>query len=180
MSRFANLRFFRRLTLRSALFTLFCGLMMACSTSHESDTGTNQDYGDEEEAGARPTLPMPAATTPAETKSAKSATAARSRPKPVVVRKSSPNANPRTAPRPVVRTSPSPKEIERLAAQPRKLPNYSPMVDRTASGVRVVKDFSSQAMTKAQRDNAAAVKAYRAQQNTKMARAYNNNNLLTR
>lgn len=179
MTDFVNLRFLRRLSLRAVLFTLCCGLALACSTSHESDTGANQDYGDEEGTGARPSLPTavtPAATEP---KAAKPVPA-RPRSRAVVVKKATPNTNARTAPRPVVKAGPSTKEIERLAAQPRKLPNYSPMVDRTASGVRVVKDFSSQANSKAQRDNAAAVKAYRTQQNAKMARAYNNNNLLTR
>ncbi len=162
--------------LRDSLFRrlrplLLSGLMAlavsACSTANESDTGANQDYSDDE-ASARPTLPMPVAT------ESEAAPVVASKPKPVVKRK--------PAPRPVVRATPrpSPKTIERLASQPRKQVQYTPMVDRTATGVRTVQDFSSQARTKQQRENAAAVRTYRTQQNTRMARAYNNNNLLTR
>ena len=141
-------------------------LLAACATSNETDAGANQDYADTETTG-RPTLPMPAATTPAP----------EAKPKPKVVAKTR-----RPAPKPVARAAPkpSPRTIERLASQPRRQTNYSPMVDRTSTGVRSTQDFSSQARTKQQRDNAAAVKAYRTQQNTRMARAYNNNNLLTR
>ncbi len=141
-------------------------LLAACSTANESDVGANQDYNDPDaEASGRPTLPMPVATpAPAPTK-----------PKPVVIKR-------KPAPRPVARATPkpSPRTIERLAAQPRRQTQYSGMVDRTSTGVRSTQDFSSQARTKLQRDNAAAVKTYRTQQNTRMARAYNNNNLLTR
>jgi hypothetical protein len=154
---------FRRLRplLLSGLMALALG---ACSTANEGDIGANQDYGDDE-ASARPTLPMPVAE-PAPVAA---------KPKPVVAKR-------KPAPRPVARTTPrpSPKTIERLASQPRKQVQYTPMVDRTATGVRTVQDFSSQARTKQQRENAAAVRTYRTQQNTRMARAYNNNNLLTR
>ncbi len=59
-------------------------------------------------------------------------------------------------------------------------PNYTPMIERTATGVRAVKDFSSQARNKSANDNASQTRAARAQQNSKMAKAYNDNNLLTR
>ena len=141
-------------------------LLAACSTANESDVGANQDYVDPDEGGARPTLPAPVVRT--------GPTAPK--PRPVAVKPRRP------APRPVARVAPkpSPKTIERLAAQPRLQTQYSPMVERTSTGVRTTQDFSSQARTKQQRDNAAAVKTYRTQQNTRMARAYNNNNLLTR
>lgn len=59
-------------------------------------------------------------------------------------------------------------------------PAYTPMIERTATGVRAVKDFSSQARNKSTTDNASQTRAARAQQNSKMAKAYNDNNLLTR
>jgi hypothetical protein len=153
-----------RATLLSAAVAL---LLTACSTANETDRGANQDYVDDDGSGARPTLPMPAAP-PTIIPAAK--------PKPAVVAKRRPTQRPlaRVAPRP------TPKTIERLAAQPRRQAQYSPMVERTATGVRTTQDYSAQYRTKQQRDNAATVKAYRADKNTRMARAYNNNNLLTR
>lgn len=158
-----------RATLLSAALVL---VLAACSTANETDRGANQDYADDDASGARPTLPMPAVA-PVVVPAAKS--------KPAVA------ARRRAAPRPVARVAPkpSPKTIERLAAQPRRQgpgqgQQYSAMVERTATGVRTTQDYSSQSRTKQQRDNAAAVKAYRADKNTRMARAYNNNNLLTR
>jgi type IV secretory pathway VirB10-like protein len=154
---------------RSLLLTgIIAFLLAACATSNESDSGANQDYADDE-ATARPTLPMPAGTEPEP-----AVEAAKSKPKVA--------ARPKPRPRPVARkpVQPSPRTIERLAAAPRRETQYTKMVDRTSTGVRSTQDFSSQARTKQQRDNAAAVKAYRAEKNTRMARAYNNNNLLTR
>ncbi|MBC7448449.1 MAG: hypothetical protein H7330_10355 [Hymenobacteraceae bacterium] len=155
--------------LRTLLLSGMVGFAMAaCSTANEADTGTNQNYADDE-ATSRPTLPMPVATpTPA---------AASKKAKAVAVK-----PRRRVAPRPVARAvpKPSPKTIERLATQPRRQAQYSPMVERTSTGVRTTQDFSAQARSKQQRDNAAAVKTYKTQQNTRMARAYNNNNLLTR
>ncbi len=142
-------------------------LLAACSTANESDVGANQAYADDE-ATARPTLPMPVATPSAAPTPKKTKTVA---------------AKPRrTTPRPVARAAPrpSPRTIERIASQPRRQVQYSQMVERTSTGVRSTQDFSAQARTKQQRDNAAAVKTYRTQQSTRMARAYNNNNLLTR
>ena len=61
-----------------------------------------------------------------------------------------------------------------------KRQQYTPMVERTATGVRVVKDFSTQARSKSARANAAQTRAARSQQNSRMAKAYNDENLLTR
>ena len=151
--------------LRSLLMSGVMALLLAaCSTANEKDVGANQDYADPDEVTSRPTLPTPIAKPAPAT------------PRPVAAKPR------RAAPRPVARAAPrpSPRTIERLAAQPRRQTQYSPMVERTSTGVRTTQDFSSQARTKQQRDNAAAVKTYRTQQNTRMARAYNNNNLLTR
>ena len=151
---------------RSLLLSGAVALLAACSTANEADTGANQDYVDDEPT-ARPTLPMPVVSpTP---------TAPAAKPKPVVVKR---RPAPRPTPRPIPK--PSPKTIERLAAAPRRQTQYSGMVERTSTGVRTTQDFSSQARSKQQRDNAAAVKTYRTEKNTRMARAYNNNNLLTR
>ena len=57
---------------------------------------------------------------------------------------------------------------------------YTPMVERTATGVQVVKDFTTQARSKNAKTNAAQVRANRAAQNTRISKTYNNDNLLDR
>lgn len=57
---------------------------------------------------------------------------------------------------------------------------YSPMVERTATGVRVVQDFTTQARGKSAKDNATQIRAARTQQNARMSKVYNNDNLLNR
>lgn len=67
-----------------------------------------------------------------------------------------------------------------LAKTATRKTQYSPMVERTATGVRVVQDFTTQARGKTAKANAAQVRANRAQQNAKMSKNYNNDNLLNR
>lgn len=58
---------------------------------------------------------------------------------------------------------------------------YSPMVERTVTGVKVVQGFSPQAAkTKPKSNSAQASQAARTQQNTKLTKAYNAGNLLDR
>jgi uncharacterized lipoprotein len=67
-----------------------------------------------------------------------------------------------------------------LAKAPNRKAQYSPMVERTATGVRVVQDFTTQARSKSAKTNAAQARATRAQQNNKISKSYNNDNLLNR
>ncbi len=67
-----------------------------------------------------------------------------------------------------------------LAKTSSRKTQYSPMVERTATGVRVVKDFTTQARSKSAKTNAAQARATRAQQNNKISKSYNNENLLER
>ncbi len=67
-----------------------------------------------------------------------------------------------------------------LAKSPNRKAQYSPMVERTATGVKVVQDFTTQARGKNAKANAAQVRANRTQQNTRMSKTYNNDNLLNR
>lgn len=153
--------------LRALLFSGVAALLLtACTTANEHDTGANQTYVDPDAAAARPTLPGPAVA-PAPVPR-----------KPRVVAAKPRRVTARTAAR--TASTPSPRSIERIAGQSRQTVQYSPMVERTSTGVRTTKGFSEQARSKQQRDNAAAVKTYKTQQNARMARAYNNNNLLTR
>ena len=57
---------------------------------------------------------------------------------------------------------------------------YTPMVERTATGVKVVQDFTTRARNKTAKVNADQVRASRAQQNTRLTKTYNNDNLLNR
>lgn len=74
----------------------------------------------------------------------------------------------------------SPTAVPRASGLAKHQPQYSPMVERTATGVKVVKDYSAQARSKSARANASQVRAARSQQNSRMAKAYNDENLLTR
>lgn len=58
---------------------------------------------------------------------------------------------------------------------------YSPMVERTVTGVKVVQGFSPQAAKDRPKSNSAqATQAARMQQNTKLTKSYNAGNLLDR
>ncbi len=65
-----------------------------------------------------------------------------------------------------------------LAKTSNRKVQYSPMVERTATGVKVVQDFTTQARGKTAKSNAAQVRANRTQQNTRISKTYNNDNLL--
>ena len=67
-----------------------------------------------------------------------------------------------------------------LAKAPNRKAQYSPMVERTATGVKVVQDFTTQARGKNAKVNAAQVRASRTQQNSRISKTYNNDNLLDR
>jgi hypothetical protein len=67
-----------------------------------------------------------------------------------------------------------------LAKSSKRQAQYSPMVERTGTGVRVVQDFTTQARGKTAKANAAQVRAARTQQNTRISKNYNNENLLER
>ena len=67
-----------------------------------------------------------------------------------------------------------------LAKSAKRTAQYSPMVERTATGVRVVQDFATQARGKSAKANAAQVRAARTQQNNRLTKTYNNENLLDR
>lgn len=67
-----------------------------------------------------------------------------------------------------------------LAKGPNRQTKYTPMVERTATGVRTVKDFTTQARGKNTKANADQVRANRAAQNSRISKSYNNENLLDR
>ena len=67
-----------------------------------------------------------------------------------------------------------------LAKAPNRQTKYTPMVERTATGVRIVKDFTTQARGKNTKANADQVRANRAAQNSRISKSYNNDNLLDR
>ena len=74
------------------------------------------------------------------------------------------------------KSAPAARNVSRV---PKRNTQYSPMVARTATGVRVVQDFSTQAK-KNTKPTSAQARAARTQQNTKLTKSYNSENLLNR